>query len=87
MVNIKVFVHADMTRKRDLKKTFLSLCRGAGRGGGMAPIDFTNIEKRIEGEIDNLLVVASLELPPPLLLCIYLLTYIISKEVTIYLGN
>ena len=52
-----------MTRKRDLKKHFFLYA-------GM--LDYTNIEKVIEAEIDNLLVVASLELPPPLLLCIYL---------------
>ena len=52
-----------MTRKRDLNKHFFPYA-------GM--LDYTNIEKVIEAEIDNLLVVASLELPPPLLLCIYL---------------
>ena len=47
-----------MTRKRDLNKHFFPYA-------GM--LDYTNIEKVIEAEIDNLLVVASLELPPPLL--------------------
>ena len=49
--------------------------QGCRKGGGRhapLPLEFTNIEKVIEAEIDNLLVVASLELPPPLLLCIYL---------------